>query len=39
VHHAFEDFLGASKGVLSASEIAKIRDATGIMGESGFFFF
>jgi len=32
---AFEDFLRASKGVLSASEIAKIRDHVGVVGMAG----
>jgi UV excision repair protein RAD23 len=32
---AFEDFLLASKGTLTASEIAKIRDQVGIAGMSG----
>jgi UV excision repair protein RAD23 len=33
--HAWEDFLRASKGSLTASQIAKIRDRVGIMGMSG----
>lgn len=32
---AFEDFLRASKGTLSASEIAKIRDHVGVVGMAG----
>ncbi|KAI0251175.1 hypothetical protein BJV78DRAFT_1126828 [Lactifluus subvellereus] len=32
---AFEDYLAASKGVLTASEIAKIRDRVGVMGMAG----
>jgi UV excision repair protein RAD23 len=32
---AFEDYLAASKGVLTASEIAKIRDFVGIIGMAG----
>jgi len=32
---AFEDYLGASKGVLTASEIAKIRDTVGVTGMAG----
>ena len=32
---AWEDFLRASKGTLSVSEIAKIRDAVGVMGMAG----
>ncbi|KAH9006123.1 hypothetical protein EDB86DRAFT_3061254 [Lactarius hatsudake] len=32
---AFEDYLGASKGVLTASEIAKIRDRVGVVGMAG----
>ena len=33
--NAFEDYLAASKGVLTASEIAKIRDSVGITGMAG----
>lgn len=33
--HAFEDYLLASKGELTASEIAKIRDQVGVVGMSG----
>lgn len=33
--HAFEDYLRASKGSLTANEIAKIRDHTGIVGMAG----
>ncbi|KAJ3570565.1 hypothetical protein NP233_g4316 [Leucocoprinus birnbaumii] len=33
--HAWEDFLRASKGSLTASEIAKIRDRVGIIGMAG----
>ncbi|KAG5643396.1 hypothetical protein DXG03_000974 [Asterophora parasitica] len=32
---AFEDFLRASKGALTASQIAKIRDQVGIVGMAG----
>ena len=32
---AFEDYLAASKGVLTASEIAKIRDSVGVTGMAG----
>jgi len=32
---AFEDYLAASKGVLTASEIAKIRDCVGVVGMAG----
>lgn len=32
---AFEDFLRASKGTLSASEIARIRDHVGVVGMAG----
>jgi len=32
---AFEEFLRASKGVLSANEIAKIRDHVGVVGMAG----
>jgi len=32
---AFEDYLAASKGVLTASEIAKIRDFVGVIGMAG----
>ncbi|KAI1794315.1 ubiquitin-domain-containing protein [Ganoderma leucocontextum] len=32
---AWEDFLRASKGMLSVSDIAKIRDAVGVMGMAG----
>ena len=32
---AWEDFLRASKGTLSVSEIAKIREAVGVMGMAG----
>ncbi|KAI0066780.1 hypothetical protein BV25DRAFT_1835190 [Artomyces pyxidatus] len=32
---AFEDFLNASKGSLTASEIAKIRDHVGVIGMAG----
>ncbi|PPR07696.1 hypothetical protein CVT24_003194 [Panaeolus cyanescens] len=35
LHIAFEDFLCASKGTLSPSEIAKIRDTVGIIGMAG----
>ena len=35
VHLAFEDFLRASKGALTVSDIAKIRDHTGIIGMAG----
>ena len=35
VHLAFEDFLRASKGSLTVSDIAKIRDHTGIIGMAG----
>ena len=31
----FEDFLRASKGSMSASEIAKIRDHVGVVGMAG----
>jgi UV excision repair protein RAD23 len=33
--NAFEDYLAASKGVLTASEIAKIRDSVGVTGMAG----
>ncbi|KAF8992643.1 hypothetical protein BDZ89DRAFT_1086129 [Hymenopellis radicata] len=32
---AFEDFLRAAKGVLTASEVAKIRDQVGVIGMAG----
>ena len=32
---AFEDYLAASKGVLTPSEIAKIRDRVGVVGMAG----
>jgi UV excision repair protein RAD23 len=32
---AFEDYLRASKGTLTASEIAKIRDEVGVIGMAG----
>lgn len=32
---AFEEFLNASKGQLTASEIAKIRDRVGVVGMAG----
>lgn len=32
---AFEDFLAASKGSLSASDIARIRDQVGVVGMAG----
>ena len=32
---AWEDFFCASKGQLSVSEIAKIRDAVGVIGMAG----
>jgi len=32
---AFEDFLGAAKGSLTASQIAKIRDECGVVGMAG----
>jgi hypothetical protein len=32
---AFEDFLRASKGSLTASQIAKIRDQVGVVGMGG----
>jgi ubiquitin-like protein 4 len=32
---AFEDFLRASKGSLTASQIAKIRDQVGVVGMAG----
>ena len=32
---AWEDFFCASKGNLSVSEIAKIRDAVGVIGMAG----
>lgn len=32
---AWEDFLRASKALLTASQIAKIRDHVGIMGMAG----
>lgn len=32
---AFEDYLCASKGSLTASEIAKIRDEVGVIGMAG----
>jgi UV excision repair protein RAD23 len=35
VSNAFEDYLAASKGVLTASEIAKIRDSVGFTGMAG----
>ena len=35
VHSAFEDFLCAAKGSLTASEIAKIRDQVGVIGMAG----
>lgn len=35
VLHAWEDFLRASKGYLTASEIAKIRDFVGVVGMAG----
>jgi UV excision repair protein RAD23 len=35
VHLAFEDFLCATKGSLTASEIAKIRDTVGVVGMAG----
>lgn len=35
VHLAFEDFLCASKGSLTPSEIAKIRDQVGVVGMAG----
>lgn len=35
VHSAFEDFLCAAKGSLTASEIAKIRDHVGVIGMAG----
>jgi UV excision repair protein RAD23 len=35
VHSAFEDFLCAAKGSLTASEIAKIRDQVGVVGMAG----
>ncbi|KAF9010105.1 hypothetical protein BDQ17DRAFT_1406288 [Cyathus striatus] len=34
-HQAFEDFLRATKGSLTANEIAKIRDHVGIIGMAG----
>jgi len=33
--HAFEDFLCAGKGTLTAFEIAKIRDELGAIGMAG----
>jgi len=33
--HVFEDFLRASKGALTANEIAKIRDHVGVIGMAG----
>ncbi|KAF8483815.1 hypothetical protein DFH94DRAFT_326174 [Russula ochroleuca] len=33
--NAFEDYLAASKGLLTASEIAKIRDSVGVTGMAG----
>ncbi|KAI0090457.1 hypothetical protein BDY19DRAFT_773129 [Irpex rosettiformis] len=33
--HAWEDFFCASKGTLSVSEIAKIRDTVGVLGMAG----
>lgn len=33
--HAFEDFLRASKGALTPSQIAKIRDHVGVVGMAG----
>lgn len=35
VHSAFEDFLRATKGSLTPSEIAKIRDRVGVIGMAG----
>lgn len=35
IHMAFEDFLCAAKGSLTASEIAKIRDQVGVRGMAG----
>lgn len=35
VHLAFEHFLCATKGSLTASEIAKIRDTVGVIGMAG----
>jgi len=35
VHLAFEDFLCAAKGSLTASQIAKIRDQVGVIGMAG----
>lgn len=35
VLQAFEDFLRATKGSLTASEIAKIRDYVGVVGMAG----
>jgi ubiquitin-like protein 4 len=35
VSRAFEDFFCASKGTLTASEIAKIRDELGVIGMAG----
>ena len=32
---AWEDFFCASKGTLSVSEIAKIRDTVGVLGMAG----
>lgn len=32
---AFEDFLRASKGGMTANEIAKIRDHVGVVGMAG----
>lgn len=34
-HLAFEDFLCATKGSLTPSEIAKIRDQVGVVGMAG----
>ncbi|KZV65987.1 hypothetical protein PENSPDRAFT_655245 [Peniophora sp. CONT] len=34
-HMAFEDYLNASKGALTASEIAKIRNTVGVTGMGG----
>jgi hypothetical protein len=35
VSRAFEDFFCASKGALTANEIAKIRDEVGVTGMAG----
>lgn len=35
VSRAFEDFFCASKGTLTPSEIAKIRDELGVIGMAG----